>query len=73
MIAGNFILNWRQKANHGMTPSLTSTAVRVFTSGQVRDHCLLAWEGEILVDAKLRGETIKSEAYIRTLTELKKC
>lgn len=45
----SFILNWRQKLtmewHHPQPPRQT---IRVFTSGQVYDHCLLGCEGEIL-------------------------
>lgn len=41
-------------------------------SRQDHDHCLVDCEGLILVDVVNRGERINSDAYVRTLTKIRK-
>ena len=67
------MLNQGQKAMHRMAPysvSLEGKTQNFSFTEQGYDHCLLGCESVIFVDVMPRGETVISDAYIRTLTEV---
>jgi len=72
MKPGSIILNWRQKGNlwNGtVLNSLDGKFRKVSFSTTVFWGC----DQVLLVDAVLREETVNSDTYIRTMTDLRKC
>lgn len=71
---GSLILSLRQKFNPWNDTILNLPGRKKFRSlhQRIRSWSLVFWdyEGVIVVDAMSRGETVKSDAYIRMLTEL---
>jgi hypothetical protein len=72
-------VNLRKKSTYGMAPSsifLEEKNSKFSVSGQGKVMTTVFWDCEwvLLVDAVPRGEMINSDAaYIRTLTEIRKC
>jgi hypothetical protein len=70
MKPGSIIRTVDKKAIRGMAPS---SGGKFSAVGEITITIFWGCEGMIVVDLMLRGETVNSDTYIRTLSELGKC